>query len=376
MTFLYVAHLILAGLMGIQSITTVSQVAVKAGDSISIPCLYDLRYKDNEKYLCKQRRWGICENVVNTNQPDTSGLFSISDDKTQGIFTVTFNNPMVEGTSFYRCAIVRRVLDIKRTFKLSVHRGMPNLYVEEQEITAFEGGSVTVKCHFYNTKVTKWCRLDRNCVSDLTGSIDGATFTINTSVSNVFTVTMSGLRVENSGWYWCDKGDLQMPVHITVYELNSTISTTSTTSTTSTISTISTTMGTNTATTLQSTIQNASLFTSVEPDTVQPSFSTVIGTGGESLQDKNKSTTLISIITSTLVLLLLVVPTAFFGWRVMNKRNKTKTGGPIITGGSEVKEDTELHYAAIIQNPHAASQQTNIPEESVTYSTIVLNHSV
>lgn len=176
---------------------------------------------------------------------------------------------------------------------------------------------MTVKCHYENQKVTKWCRLvsssSISCMSDQIGSIDGATVTINTSVSNVFTVTMSGLKTENSGWYWCDKGDLQMPVNITVTELTSTTPTTPTTSTT---------ISTSTATTLQTATQNASLFTSAEPPTVQPSFSTVIGTGGESLQDKNKCSTLVCILPTTLVLLLLVVPTAFFGWRMKKKRSK------------------------------------------------------
>ncbi|XP_034008534.1 uncharacterized protein LOC117499945 isoform X2 [Trematomus bernacchii] len=373
MTFLYVAHLILAGLTGIQSIITVSEVSVKAGDPISIPCLYDLKFKDNGKYLCKGKWWLTCDCVVQTNNPDNSNQFSISDDQTQGIITVTIHNPKDDGESYW-CAIEKKNSDVRRRFKLSVTTGMPSLHVDEQEITAFEGGSVTVKCHSKNQKVTKWCRLDSSsstCVSDQTGSIDGATVTINKSVSNVFTVTMSGLKTENSGWYWCVKGKLQMPVHITVHELTSTTSTTSITSTTPTTST---TISTSTATTLQTTTQNASLFSSAEPPTVQPSFSTVIGTGGESLQDKNKSSTLVWILPTTLVLLLLVVPTAFLGWRMKKKRYKTKTEVPVITGGAEVPD---VHYATIFHNPDAASQQkNNIPEETVTYSTIVLNRSV
>ncbi|KAK1905671.1 Polymeric immunoglobulin receptor [Dissostichus eleginoides] len=223
MTFLYVAHLILTGLMGIQGITTVSKVSVKAGDSIAIPCLYNLvDYKDNE-----------------------------------------------DGTSYW-CAIEKKVYDVKQRFELSVTTGMPSLHVDQQEITAFEGGSVTVKCHSENPKVTKWCRLgSSSCVLDQTGSIDRATVTINTSVSNVFTVTMSGLKTENSGWY---------------------------------------------------------------------------------------CSTLVWILPTTLVLLLLVVPTAFFGWRMKKKRNKTKTEVPVITGGAEVERDPDVLYATILHNPDAASQ--------------------
>uniref|UniRef100_A0A3B5KGZ4 Immunoglobulin domain-containing protein n=1 Tax=Takifugu rubripes TaxID=31033 RepID=A0A3B5KGZ4_TAKRU len=38
----------------------------------------------------------------------------------------------------------------------------------------------------------------------------------------IFTVTMSGLKMEDSGWYWCSRGDLQMPVQIIVREKPST----------------------------------------------------------------------------------------------------------------------------------------------------------
>lgn len=114
-------------------------------------------------------------------------------------------------------------------------QGTPSLYVDHQEITAFERGSVTVMCHYKYPKVTEWCRLNSTCVTDQAGSIDGTTVTINASVPNVFTVTMSELKTESSGWYWCANGGLQMPVHITVHELTSTITTTMSPSTASKI---------------------------------------------------------------------------------------------------------------------------------------------
>ena len=55
-------------------------------------------------------------------------------------------------------------------------------------------------------------------MTEPSGSIYGTEVTIDRKVHNVFTVTMSGLRTESSGWYWCVQGDLQMPVHLTVSE--------------------------------------------------------------------------------------------------------------------------------------------------------------
>ncbi|XP_027132778.1 uncharacterized protein LOC109139740 [Larimichthys crocea] len=59
-----------------------------------------------------------------------------------------------------------------------------------------------------------WCRLGDACVTS-SRSIGGRRVTIDTKNRNVFTVTMSGLRTESSGWYYCVKGDFQMPVYVT-----------------------------------------------------------------------------------------------------------------------------------------------------------------
>uniref|UniRef100_A0A3P9DRV7 Immunoglobulin domain-containing protein n=1 Tax=Maylandia zebra TaxID=106582 RepID=A0A3P9DRV7_9CICH len=52
------------------------------------------------------------------------------------------------------------------------------------------------------------------------GSIDGTTVTAYMRDPNVFTVTMSGLQSEDSGWYLCAGGDIQIPVYLTVTEKN------------------------------------------------------------------------------------------------------------------------------------------------------------
>ncbi|XP_074501520.1 polymeric immunoglobulin receptor-like [Sebastes fasciatus] len=210
--------LILTGLTGIHSITTVSKMSVKAGDSVTIPCLYDSQYTNHVKYLCKGSTWSSCSYAVKTNQQN-SGKFSISDDKSQRIFTVTIKDLTVEDTDNYWCAVeINRGTDVREYFQLLVTRDTPRLYVDHQEITGFNGGEVTINCQHRNRGEIAWCRLGSSCVTTSSRSIDGTRVTISRSVPNVYTVTMSGLRTESSGWYWCAKGDLQMPVHVTVTE--------------------------------------------------------------------------------------------------------------------------------------------------------------
>ncbi|XP_074501522.1 CMRF35-like molecule 5 [Sebastes fasciatus] len=211
--------LIITGLTGIHSITTVSEVSVKAGDSISIPCLYDSQHMNHVKYLCKGNHWFSCSYAVKTNQPSSSGKFSISDDKSRGIFTVTIKDLTDEDADYYWCVVeIDGGPDVGEKFHLSVTRGTPSLYVDHQEITGFKGHTITINCHYRNSGEIKWCRLGSSCVTMSSGPIDGTRVTTNASVPNVFTVTMSGLRTESSGWYWCAIGSLQMLVHVTVTE--------------------------------------------------------------------------------------------------------------------------------------------------------------
>ncbi|XP_074501524.1 polymeric immunoglobulin receptor-like [Sebastes fasciatus] len=217
--------LIITGLTGIHSITTVSEVSVKAGDSVTIPCLYDSKYTNHVKYLCKGSTWSSCSYAVKTNQQN-SEKFSISDDKKQRIFTVTIKDLTDKDTDYWCAVEINGGSDVREYFHLSVNRDTPSLYVDHQEITGFKGHTITINCHYHNYGEMKWCRLGSSCMTTSSGSIDGTRVTINANVPNVFTVTMSGLRTESSGWYWCVKGDIQMPVHVTVTEKPATITAT------------------------------------------------------------------------------------------------------------------------------------------------------
>uniref|UniRef100_A0A3Q4HK87 Immunoglobulin domain-containing protein n=1 Tax=Neolamprologus brichardi TaxID=32507 RepID=A0A3Q4HK87_NEOBR len=199
-------------------ITTVSKVSVEAGKSISIPCLYESKYIDHVKYLCKGHIWSSCSYAVKTNKPDPSGKYSIYDDKKEQIFTVTIKNLTNQNTDYWCVVEINNGLDCGQYFQLSVTSGTPSLYLDHQKTTGYIGENITIRCHRSNSGEMKWCRLGRNCVTGSFGSIDGTTVTTHMRDPNVFTVTMTGLRSEDSGWYWCAEGDIQIPVYLNVTE--------------------------------------------------------------------------------------------------------------------------------------------------------------
>ncbi|XP_036945010.1 polymeric immunoglobulin receptor-like isoform X2 [Acanthopagrus latus] len=353
----FIPHVILAGLVGIQcGSTDISKVSVKVGGSISIPCLYEPNYTDHEKYLCSGMPWLFCSIKVRTNRPQNSGKFSIADDTNQTVFTVTINDVTQENDGNWWCAVDRRFSDIKKKIQLSVTKDEPILYVDKQEVEAFEGGSVTVVCYYKSQKVTGWCRLGNpRCVTRQTGSISGATVTINASLPQVFNVTMSDLRTESSGWYFCTDGQLQIPVNVIVHESTS-------------ATTTATTMSPSVSSALPTSIQHSSLLTSAEPLTAQATDSTTNDSG----EDEHRSSTLIT----TLVVLLLLIPAAFLGWWMIRRR-KSKPGGSDIPACLQTGSDPDMHYSTIVHNKDVAAQKKDCtPEESVMYSTIVRRDTV
>ncbi|KAM4599187.1 uncharacterized protein V3H82_002628 isoform 2-T2 [Fundulus diaphanus] len=149
-----------------------TMIPAKAGASVSIPCLYDSQYRNHVKYLCEGYYWNHCSYATKTNSHG-SGKYSISDDKNQTIFNVTIKHLTVENTHYWCAVEINGGSDVRQYFQLSVTTGV-------------------------------------------SGSIDGTTVTINTTETSVFTVTMRGLMPRSSGWYYCDKENFQMPVHLTV----------------------------------------------------------------------------------------------------------------------------------------------------------------
>ncbi|XP_025753367.1 uncharacterized protein LOC102080004 [Oreochromis niloticus] len=254
--------LLFSVLKGVHSISIVSKVSVEAGKSISIPCLYESQYINHVKYLCEGHTWGSCRHAVKTNKPDPSGKYLISDDKEQEFFTVTLNELTDENTDYWCVVEINNGAEFGQYFQLSVISGTPSLYVDHQRITGYIGGNITIRCHHSNSGEMKWRRLGRNCVTGSSGSTDGTTATAYMREQNVFTVKMSGLKSEDSGWYLCAEGDIQIPVYLNVTEKLITSTTTAATNPTTTTgsSTTHTVAGSGTITTVEENKEHRSSF--------------------------------------------------------------------------------------------------------------------
>ncbi|KAK0131852.1 CMRF35-like molecule 7 [Merluccius polli] len=209
--------LTLWGLPGTHCITTVSTVSVAVGTTVSIPCLYESKYRSHVKYLCKGKDWKSCTYEIKTNSRSHNSVYTISDDPARDIFTVTVRSQEV-GTSYYWCTVeIDYGADEGEQFKLE-SRGSSSLSVPEQNIAAYVGQSVDILCYHRDPATPGWCRLGRCVVGGQDGAAGGAHVTFNARQPTVLVVTVSDLRLETSGWYMCVQGDLNIPMHLTVTE--------------------------------------------------------------------------------------------------------------------------------------------------------------
>ncbi|KAK2854568.1 hypothetical protein Q7C36_006437 [Tachysurus vachellii] len=206
MTELFLLTILITGtISGSLNVFKVNLMSVQQGKSITIPCLYGADYKNHEKYLC----FGyapVCKEVQSIKE--------ISDDQTNLIFTVTTKKLTPRDTGYYWCSVRKYFIDAISGFHLEVTTATPKLYVDNQMITAYEGGQVVISCYHRFNNSNKWCKIGGPCVSTI-GNISDASVELS-EMDLGFRVTMSKLTINNTGWYMCLAENQQMPVHITV----------------------------------------------------------------------------------------------------------------------------------------------------------------
>ncbi|XP_068073233.1 uncharacterized protein si:ch1073-59l16.1 isoform X2 [Danio rerio] len=201
-------------LSGGQDMISVSRASVQRGQSIIIPCLYDQRYELSHKYLSSGYLAALSRYVEFSDQRYQHETVFISDDRSGHVFTVRLDD--VQRSRLYWCGVqIPGALDPHARFYLEVTAGPPGLSVIGQHVSGSEQGSVSISCVYRGESAVRWCKLGGVCITAVSAVLDGASVEIRGGAGLV-TVVMSGLRMENSGWYCCSTPELQMPVYISV----------------------------------------------------------------------------------------------------------------------------------------------------------------
>lgn len=94
------------------------------GGSVTVPCQYELQFRDYTKYWCRGQIYELCEIVVKTPRRSRKGRSTIADDKKAGVFTVTLTSLRESDEDKYWSVIARSGRNIHTSVKLRVsHSG-------------------------------------------------------------------------------------------------------------------------------------------------------------------------------------------------------------------------------------------------------------
>ncbi|KAI7790530.1 polymeric immunoglobulin receptor-like group 3-10 transcript variant 2 [Triplophysa rosa] len=190
---------------------------LQPGGSVTIPCHYDRKYIQHKKYWCYSyyATYNYCSILASANE--TKGRVSVVDHPDQSLFTVTMRNLQDQDTGAYWCVVeIEGILNVDVTEELHLSvQSVPDVSVVSSSVSGDEGGNISVKCLYssaYKNKHNQWCRYkDKSCYTSQSSSVE-----ISDDERASFTVLMSGLMLEDSGWYFCSVGDLHAPVQLTV----------------------------------------------------------------------------------------------------------------------------------------------------------------
>ncbi|XP_067220130.1 polymeric immunoglobulin receptor-like [Chanodichthys erythropterus] len=192
-------------------------LTIKTGGSVTIPCHYDKKKTMQKKY------WSSHNTLSNIYTNTTEDNLSVIDHPDQSLFTVTMRNLHYRDTGDYYCA-VETGGQVKITYDLYLRiQSAPDVSVVSSSVSGHEGGNVSVQCFYsfgYKYELKQWCRYeDQSCYTvGRTDTSQNSSVQISDDGRSSFTVLMTGLRLSDSGWFFCSAGEAMNPVHLTVIE--------------------------------------------------------------------------------------------------------------------------------------------------------------
>ncbi|XP_055368192.1 polymeric immunoglobulin receptor-like [Betta splendens] len=180
-----------------------TEVQSYEGGSVSITCLYESRYQNNLKYMCRGNRPSTCLQqavVSSTKKQDTR--FTLTDDKLS-TFTVNITSLTQQDSGSYLCGVHTNTgLKVFSAVHLEVKEWC---CVKSNKLRGFVGHPLTMQCPYppqHGTNRKFLCKGDhhRNCTDMMTDT----RFTLLDNVStSSFLLMVSELEAGDSGTYWC-----------------------------------------------------------------------------------------------------------------------------------------------------------------------------
>ncbi|XP_044529549.1 polymeric immunoglobulin receptor isoform X1 [Gracilinanus agilis] len=193
--------------------TTVPQspLVVKgpSGGSVSVTCHYNPKENVTLKYWCKWKDSSRCTKLVDSSgmvNETYEGRVALFDHPESGTFTVLLNQLTPKDAGHYWC-LSNGEHNRKSTVKIEITEDQP-LLIAPQNITAQLGQTLNISCHFpckFYSYEKYWCRWNNHGCETLPTQDGGNSlaFVDCNQNSKIVSLTLSSVKREHEGWYWC-----------------------------------------------------------------------------------------------------------------------------------------------------------------------------
>ncbi|XP_043102427.1 CMRF35-like molecule 8 isoform X4 [Puntigrus tetrazona] len=174
-----------------------------------IRCPYESGHEELQKYLCR----GEClrvnkDKAVKSESEAKDKRFSLTDNKTDRIFTVTITDLRTEDQGKYWCGVTTGFgkSDYYREIHLEIKLG------KMSGVFGVIGGRLSITCRYegelkndvkFICKESNPSLCEESAIKVSSETNSSKRFSLSDDESAVFTVTITGLREEDSGIYWC-----------------------------------------------------------------------------------------------------------------------------------------------------------------------------
>ncbi|XP_050956752.1 polymeric immunoglobulin receptor-like [Labeo rohita] len=196
----------------------VSSISVTgySGGGVIITCRYDRKYTENAKYFCKGQ-YLVCSDLIKTEVKEKwadKGRFSLYDDTSAAVFTVTIRDLSEQDSGTYQCASdLSLSKDSYTEVKLNVLTAA-DCCEKSISLSAAAGGSVNISCKYPQSHSADVKFVCRRSGSDLCAeetsvkenrrwSAEGQIQLYDDREQQLLTGTISHVTQQHSAEYWC-----------------------------------------------------------------------------------------------------------------------------------------------------------------------------
>ncbi|XDV16714.1 hypothetical protein PO909_016303, partial [Leuciscus waleckii] len=193
-----------------------SNVSRVTGEHLNITCHYNSDLKNKIKFFCKGSDPSLCESsgIKASSETNSTGRFSLRDDESAGVFTVTITDLTLEDSGIYWCGAGETGQKNKwiSVTDLNINNVLASETTEILTFTGYEGGKVEIRCPYesgYEEQNKYLCRgecsvLNKDIPVESGSPAKDRRFSLTDDrTTHIFTVTITDLRTEDQGKYWC-----------------------------------------------------------------------------------------------------------------------------------------------------------------------------